>query len=200
MSTIQAIQAAEDVCRCLTEAWRTKSALRRRYLSAAEWLDESALHVVAHAFRYTAAQEGEHETLLAGMLRVRGGVCPPERADTSLPDDPLTLLTDAARAEQDAAECAYPQAALVAEAAGDTRAADALRRMAALEECHARRFRQYAEALAADTLFRDTQRRTWLCLACGQLHAGREAPDRCPSCGCDKGHFIRSSHEPFLVN
>lgn len=201
MSTMQAVQAMPgDVCRCLAEAWRVKSALRRRYLSAAEWLDANALHVVAHAFRYTAAQEGEHEAILAGMLRARGGECPPEDAEAPLPDDPLTLLADAAYAEQVAAECAYPQAAHLAEVAGDPRAAEALRRMAELERCHARRFRQYAGALAADTLFRDTQCRSWLCLACGQFHMAHEAPECCPSCGCNRGYFIRSDYRPFSVN
>lgn len=189
-----------DTRRVLADACRAKKALCRRYLTAADALEADGLHVIAHAFRFTAAQEREHEAVLTGLLHALGGACLPCPAETPLPADPMALLKEAARIEQDMGTCVYPQAACAAEAEGHPRVAETLRRMATLELCHARRFLQYARALAEDTLFHDAQRVSWLCLACGQFHMGQEAPERCPSCGCDRGHFIRSSYQPFSLN
>lgn len=195
---VQAL-GAEDVRCVLADAYQAKAYLHRRYLAAAEAMEGQSLHVIAHAFRYTAAQEQEHEAVLLGILRVRGGEVPPAMADAPLPADPLLLLREAASVERDTADGLYPRYAAMACAVGEPRVAETFRRMAETERGHAQRFQQYAKALAEDTLFRDEQRRSWLCLACGQLHVSREAPAACPSCGCDQGHFIRSSYEPFLV-
>ena len=82
---------------------------------------------------------------------------------------------------------------------GYPRIAEAFRRVAETEQLHAQRFQQYAKALADDSLFRDDRRISWVCLPCGQLHSGHEAPDCCSGCGRDRGHFIRSSFYPFVV-
>lgn len=190
---------AEDVRRVLADAYQAKAYLHRRYLAAAEAMENRCLHVIAHAFRYTAAQEREHEAVLLGMLRARGGEVPPAMADAPLPAEPLLLLREAASVECDTADGLYPRYAVMACAAGEPRVAETFRRMAETEREHAQRFQQYAKALEEGTLFRDAQRRSWLCLDCGQLHVSCEAPVACPSCGSDQGHFIRSSYEPFLV-
>lgn len=174
---------------------------QRLYLMDARRMEEAALYVVAHAFRFTAAQEKEHANLLRGMLASCGDACvsPAEDTPPMLPCDPLERLQAAARAEQAAGEDFYPQLAQIARKEGYPRMAECFLRIAQTELSHARRFRQYARALAEGSLFRDDERITWLCLPCGEFHTGQEAPKRCSGCGRDQGHFIRSSFYPFSV-
>ena len=77
--------------------------------------------------------------------------------------------------------------------------AAAFRRMAETDRQHALRFAQYLEVLASGHLFREAQRVSWVCLACGQLHTGCEPPSSCPGCSGGQSHFIRTNFYPFSV-
>lgn len=174
---------------------------RRLYLQAARQMEEAHLHVIAHAFRFTAAQEKEHADIFRGLIAAYGGRCVPmaEDAPLLLPREPLEILKAVAQAEHTEWDSLYPYNARQASEEGYPRAAAAFLRIAETEQSHAQRFLQYAKALADGSLFRDRRRVSWLCLPCGQLHAGYEAPQACAACGRDQGHFIRSSYYPFVV-
>lgn len=192
--------ARSGTLRALREAALDEMHAHRFYLRAARLLEEKHLFVIAHAFRFTAAQEQEHADVFRGLIRAYGGSPLPATEDNSpLPDDPGALLQTAAAAEQDAADCLYPRSARTAMAEGYPRIAEAFTRVADTERHHARRFRQYADALTTGTLFRDETQVTWLCLPCGQFTTGTEPPRQCSACGRDQGHFIRSSYHPFVV-
>lgn len=191
---------ASRTCRALYAACLGEAAASRLYLAAAQTMEDAHLHVVAHALRFTAAQEQEHEAIFRGLLAANGAPAPAPAEDIPLlPAAPEELLAHIIQAEADEAERLYPRNAQIAEQEGYPRIAAAFRRIGETEALHARRFRQYAQALADGTLFRDEQRLSWLCLGCGQLHAGCEAPPSCAACGRNQGHFIRSNHHPFLV-
>lgn len=191
---------ASRTCRNLHSACLGEMNARRQYLQAARQLEEAGLYVAAHAFRFTAAQEKEHADVLRGLLISLGGQLPAaEDAPILLPRDSLALLEAVSQTEQAEADTLYPAYARIAQEEGYVRAAMALRRIAENELTHARRFRQYASALANGTLFRDAERVGWLCLACNQLHYGHDAPDICSTCGRSGGQFIRSSFYPFAV-
>ena len=174
---------------------------RRLYLQAARQLEEAHLHVIAHAFLFTAAQEKEHADIFRGLITANGGSGIPmtEDAPLLLPREPLALLKAVAQSEHDEWDKLYPQNAVTAREEGYPRIASAFLRIAETEQSHAQRFLQYAKALAEGSLFRDRRRISWLCLPCGQLHSGTEAPAICSACGRDQGHFIRSSYYPFVV-
>ena len=161
-------------CRCLRTACLGEMHARRLYLHAAMKMEEAALHVIAHAFRFTAAQEKEHADILGGLIRAHGGEAIPPEEDTPL------LLPSA------------PDGILRA-------IAQAFRRLAENERSHAQRFLQYLEAVENDRLFREDRSTSWVCLPCGQLHNGCEPPESCSGCGRNRGHFIRSSFFPFVV-
>ena len=55
------------------------------------------------------------------------------------------------------------------------------------------------ERITGGRLFRNEQRVSWVCLACGQIHTGCEPPPSCSGCSGGQGHFIRSSFYPFAV-
>ena len=188
-------------CRALHAACMTEKHARRFYLQAARRMEEDGLYVIAHALRFTAAQEKEHADIFCGLLTAFGGSCLPtaEDAPVILPDDPITLLRSAAQDEHEEWDQLYPAGARIADQEGYPRIAGAFRRIAETEQTHALRFLQYAKALAEGTLFHASRRISWLCLPCGQLHTGTEAPAACSSCGRDQGHFIRSSFYPFVL-
>ncbi len=204
MSTVpEAARAAfmdAQSCRALTAACLGEASAHRYYLAAARIMEDADLHVIAHALCFTAAQEREHEAIFRGLLAHNGVSAPvPLEEPHQPPRHPMEILERIIFAEADEAERLYPRSAAAADAEGYPRIAAAFRRIAETEDLHLRRFRQYAKALAEGTLFRDEQRLSWLCLGCGQLHAGFEPPHSCSACGSSRGHFIRSSFCPFAV-
>lgn len=187
-------------CKSLVSAFQGESQARRQYTAAADRLEQAGLHVIAHAFRFTAAQEGEHAAIFHGLLRISGGErIDAAEADVPLPEEPYRILLAVSQGEQAESETLYPAYARIAEAEGHPRIATAFRRISETERLHARRFTQYADALQSGTLFRSPHRVGWLCLPCGHLHYGLEAPDLCDTCGRTRGHFIRSDFHPFTV-
>lgn len=199
MSTTAIHPASIPVCEGLQQACADAQQTRRRYLLAAERCEQAGLFVVAHAFRFTAAQEGEHASALLGLLRAGGADPLPDPAPAILPDvAPLLLLQECAEAEQAQADALHA-CALAAAQNGCPRMAGALERIAETEHLHAMRFAQYADALASGTLYRSEQRTSWFCLRCGQMHYGLCAPQVCSTCGRGGGAFIRTSFHPFAV-
>lgn len=206
MSTVQTAAAVKPLtdsqtCRSLCGAFLGEMNDHRLYMMCARRMEEASLDVVAHAFRFTAAQEKEHADIFRGFLAVYGAssVPLPEDAPLLSSREPLELLHAAAQSEHDAGNDVYPRSAQIALEEGYPRIAHAFRRIAETERLHALRFRQYAKALAEGSLFRESAKTSWLCLSCGQFHTGQEAPPRCSNCGRDQGHFIRSSFYPFSV-
>ncbi len=181
----------------LTQALHAAEQARRWYLTAAELLHQADLYVIAHAFRFTAAQETEH----IAILRLLTGISVEDSAPDvpPPPSDPALLLEDAIARESTCAQELFPSAAMQAQAEGQPRIASALHSLSENERLHALRFRQYRCALADGTLLRSTEPISWFCLACGCLHHGSEAPGNCESCSASRGHFIRSTLYPFAV-
>lgn len=188
-------------CRSLQSACAGELQAREQYLAAARRCEAAHLHVVAHTFRFTAAQEKEHAAIFAGLLSAMGASAEaPSLPPPELPEDPVEMLLAVSRNEHSEWDQLYPVYARIAEEEGFPRIAGAFTRIAETEHLHARRFLQFAKALRTDTLFSDRQRVSWLCLQCGQIHCDRHAPSNCSTCGRDQGHFLRSSFEPFTVH
>lgn len=164
---------------------------------AANVLDAADLHVIAHVFRFTAAQESEHAAILTGLLGTR----PPQHTDAPTPGvtSPALWLSAAIESESTCAGELLPEAARSAAQVGLGRTADALLRIAENDRRHALRFRQCLLALEDGSLLHSAAPTSWFCLACGGLHHGCDAPAHCESCGALRGHFIRSSFHPFTV-
>ena len=205
MSTLQTAApvntfADARTCRNLRSACLGEIHTRRVYQEAARRMEDADLHVIAHAFLFTAAQEKEHAAIFSGLLSVYGGN-PLPHADILplLPGEPAALLQALAQNEISEAERLYPCNSRVALEEGYPRIAAAFQRIAETEALHARRLRQFEEALLSGALFRAERPVSWYCLACGELRTSCEPPDSCPSCGKNRGYFIRSSHFPFAI-
>ena len=183
----------------LQAALTDKRRARQLYLDAARTLAEDDQQVIAHAFRFTAAQEGEHAAILEGLLTHCGGDLPAPEDTPPLPREPLEMLRAAAADEHAVWDERCPLYASAAQEEGYPRIAAVFRRIGETDWQHALRFVQYMEAIASGRLFRDAQRVSWVCLACGQLHTGWEPPYSCPGCSGGQGHFIRTNFYPFSV-
>ena len=53
-----------------------------------------------------------------------------------------------------------------------------------------------ADALAGERLFQREEDTVWLCLACGYVHTGLNAPGQCPVCAKPEGWF-EAMEEPM---
>ncbi len=205
MSTVQTVLKACSFCDSATyqgilTAIRREQQGRQIYERVAYQLENLGLYVIAYAFCFAAAQEKEHADVFRGLAVAHGGQPDPDCTEPSLllPEDPVQLLRGAIQSEQEEGDC-YAQLALTAREEGYPRIATAFQRIAETECLHARRFRQYLDALRQDSLFREEGRASWVCLHCGQFHAGQEPPLHCSACQRNRGHFIRSSYHPFSV-
>lgn len=193
MSTTQTTLFATNLTRALQAILQQQ----HLYQQAAAALDAADLHVIAHVFRFTAAQEGEHAAILTGLLGNR----PPQSSNDSLPEDaaPALWLSAAIAGESACAGELLPEAARSAAQAGQGRIADTLQRIAENDRRHALRFRQYLQALEDGSLLHSAAPTSWFCLACGGLHHGCDAPAHCEGCSAVRSHFIRSSFHPFIL-
>lgn len=188
-------------CRNLRSACLGEMHTARHFRHCAQLMDDASLQVIAHAFRFTAAQDSEHAAILSGLLCSLGGSLPAaEDVPSSASDTPAELLRAAALHKHGAWDVLYPQYARAAREEGYPRIATALERMAETEQLHARRFAQYLEALGEGTLFAADTPVSWVCLHCSQLHTGCTPPESCPGCSRGQGHFIRSDFYPFSVS
>ena len=70
-------------------------------------------------------------------------------------------------------------------------------KIAEIEKVHGDRFGRFAELLEKGSLFVSSVEIDWICLKCGHIYRGMEAPKLCPVCGHDQGYFIRLDLCPF---
>lgn len=204
MSTLQPLRCPPFLdsltCCNLRSACLAEMHAERHYLRCAAAMEDAALQVIAHAFRFTAAQDKEHAAILSGLMTAQGITPPPvEDLPAMLSRDPAELLRAAALSKHGIWDVLYPQYAQTAREEGYPRIAKTLERLAETEQLHARRFAQYLEALGDGTLFASETPASWVCLHCGQLHTSCEPPALCPGCGSGQGHYIRSDYFPFSV-
>lgn len=185
----------------LMRAFAGESQARNRYTFAAQQAEQDHLRVVADAFRFTAAQEKEHAEVFYQLLsacagqtiHIDGGY--PVNLSMNMHD----LLSAAIHNETEEAEDVYPAFAAIAREEGFQRAADIFSAIAKVEHLHAARFTQYDQLMQADQLFTAQGEVRWLCLKCGHIHVGQQAPALCPVCRHDQGNFIRADLSPFVL-
>lgn len=69
--------------------------------------------------------------------------------------------------------------------------------IAEIEKTHGNRFGKFAQLIEEDRLFISDMETGWMCLNCGYVYTGKEAPEKCPVCDHARGYFIRLSLAPF---
>ena len=75
--------------------------------------------------------------------------------------------------------------------------ANSFDKIAQIEKIHGDRFGNFAQKIEDGTLFKSDKEEQWICLNCGHVHTGLEAPKVCPVCQHPQGYFILYSNSPF---
>ncbi|MBQ8953707.1 MAG: rubrerythrin family protein [Clostridia bacterium] len=178
----------------LMRAFAGECMARQRYDYAAQAADKEKLYAVGRLFRFTADQEREHAELFYTRLSPAPGLVT-IRADYPAQPDAraLALLNAAVENEMSENASIYPRFAAVADHEGFPDVARLFERVAAIEKTHGDRFARYAQWLEGGLLFHSEEETAWVCLNCGHVLTGTDAPLLCPVCRHAQGYFVRSS-------
>ena len=183
----------------LMRSFAGESQARNRYTLAAGQAKKNNLQLIEQVFQFTADQEKEHAEVFYRFLKEANGET--IQIDGGYPvdnyEDVCRLLQTAEHNEKEEHEVVYPAFAQTAEEEGFSRVAAAFRQIAEVEKSHAARFRRFGDLLGQGKLFASEQSEHWVCLNCGFIYEGKEAPKICPVCEHAQGYFARASQVPF---
>lgn len=183
----------------LMRAFAGESQARNRYTLAAGKAKEQKLPVLQAVFLYTADQEKEHAEVFYNFLQDMNGET--IHIDGGYPVDLdagiLEQLKKAAHNENEEHDVVYKSFADIAEQEGLSRIAQTFRMVADVEKTHADRFQMFGKFMEEGRLFVSDVETGWVCLNCGHVHHGKEAPQKCPVCQHEQGYFIRMELAPW---
>lgn len=177
----------------LMRAYAGEAQSRERYYLAEERARARKLFSVAELFRFTADQEKVHGEIFYSHISGDAGeelkVCAAYPVAHS--DDPLELLKQAAENEQKEHCEIYPEFARIAREEGFGDIAQDFENIASIEKTHGERFRRFADQLSQNSLYSSDMSELWICLNCGYICEGTQAPENCPVCSQPQGWYIR---------
>lgn len=183
----------------LMRAFAGESQARNRYTFAAEQANKQGLYVIEHVFKFTAEQEKAHAQEFYEQLKELAGEN--IEVDGAYPVDInpniSELLKMAQHNEYQEHDDAYKHFAETAQQEGFGKAAAKFRMIAEIEKIHGDRFGALAQLLEANQLFVSKVETKWMCLNCGHVHEGLEAPQKCPVCDHEQGWFVRLELAPY---
>lgn len=183
----------------LMRAFAGESQARNRYTFAAAQAKKEHQHVIEAIFRFTADQEKEHAEVFYKFLKELAGenIYIEAGYPVDISDDLVKLLRSAQHNEYEEYDPVYQKFSEAAKEEGFQKIAAAFHMIAGIEKTHGDRFAYYAELLEQGKLYVSEIETGWMCLNCGYVHWGKEAPKECPVCQHDQGYFIRISMAPF---
>ncbi|MBP1755944.1 MAG: hypothetical protein H6Q59_2342 [Firmicutes bacterium] len=183
----------------LMRAFAGESQARNRYTFAAAQAKKEHQHVIEAIFRFTADQEKEHAEVFYKFLKEHAGESIQIEASypVDINDDLVKLLRAAQHNEYEEYDPVYKTFGDIAKQEGFGKIAAAFHMIAGIEKTHGDRFARFAELLEEKKLYVADAEMGWMCLNCGYIHWGKEAPKECPACQHDQGYFIRLTLAPF---
>ena len=183
----------------LMRAFAGESQARNRYTFAAQQAKEQKLHVVEAVFTFTADQEKEHTQVFYNHLKEMAGET--IQIDGGYPVDisqsVLELLRFAQHNEYEEHDPVYQAFGDKAMEEGFPKIAASFHQIAKIEKVHGDRFGRLADLIEQNKLFISDVECAWMCLNCGHIFTGKEAPQKCPVCEHDRGFFIRLELAPY---
>lgn len=183
----------------LMRAFAGESQARNRYTMAASQAKANGLYVVETVFTFTADQEKEHAKLFYRHLKDMAGETIAIDGGYPVDIDPemTKLLRMAQHNELEEYGDVYKNFGDTAKQEGFTAIGNLFHNIAEIEKTHADRFAHFAQLLENGQLFVSEQETGWMCLNCGYIYTGKEAPKVCPVCQHPQGYFIRQVMAPF---
>lgn len=183
----------------LMRAFAGESQARNRYCMAASQAKQQKLKVVELVFKFTAEQEEQHARIFYKHLKE----CAGETVDidgtypVDINEDIAKLLRYAEHNEFEEYEDVYKAFAEKAKEEGFENIAYSFTEIGEIEKTHGERFKKFAELLENNELFVSNVECKWMCLNCGNIFEGKEAPMTCPVCQHDRGYYIRLELAPY---
>lgn len=183
----------------LMRAFAGESQARNRYTFGASQAKGQKLAVIEQAFLYTADQERAHAKVFYNHLKELSGES--VHIDGIYPVEIFDNIEQTLRAAQhdeyEEWEKVYKEFADIAKEEGFLEVANSFSKIALIEKVHGDRFGRFAQQIEEETLFKSDNEEQWICLNCGHIHTGKEAPKSCPVCQHPQGYFILYSNSPF---
>lgn len=184
----------------LMRAFAGESQARNRYVFAASQAKKEGKHVISAVFGYTASQEEAHAKVFYNHLKELAGeniIIEDASYPVNISNSLTELLESAQHNEYEEHEPVYREFGDVAKQEGYQNIANAFYKIAEIEKLHGDRFGRLATLLKEGKLFVSDVEEEWLCLNCGYVYKGKQAPEICPVCSHDQGFFIRFSFSPY---
>ncbi len=172
----------------LLTAFAGESQARNRYTYFASQAKKEGYVQISSIFEETANQEKEHakrlfKFLQGGEVEVQAGF-PAGVIGTTLEN-----LRAAAAGENYEHTQMYPEFAKTAREEGFEAIAVVFEAIAVAEKQHEKRYKDLADNIEADRVFKREEEVVWRCRNCGYIHRGKEAPKECPACAHPQAHF-----------
>lgn len=183
----------------LMRAFAGESQARNRYVFAAQQAKKQGLHVIEAVFKFTADQEQAHAKVYYDLLRDMAGemITVDGGYPVDIHDSMVKLLRSAQHNEFLEWEHDYKHFGDIAKQEGLTKEANAFHMIAEVEKTHGERFGHFADLMDQNKLFVADMEVDWMCLNCGYIFKGKQAPAVCPVCKEPQGFFIRLELAPF---
>lgn len=190
-----------ETAKNLMRAFAGESQARNRYTFAAGLARFQKMPMVEQIFTYTANQEKEHAEIFYQFLEpldketifIDGGY------PVDLEQNTLAQLNAAAHNEFEEHDVVYKSFGDIAKAEGFTQIGNAFHMIAEIEKTHGERFQYLADLLGSGKLYISDVKTGWVCLNCGYVHYGTEAPQMCPVCKHEQGYFVRVELAPWYL-
>jgi len=179
----------------LMRAFAGESQARNRYVFAAEQARERGLHVLNLLFGFTAAQEEAHAKVFYDHLSEMAGknILIDGSYPVDISDSLEELLAKAQHNEYEEHDHVYKAFGEKALEEGFSVIASTFYKIAGIEKIHGDRFGRFLEDMKNGRLFVSEVEEEWMCLNCGFVFKGKNAPKSCPTCYHDQGYFVRMS-------
>jgi rubrerythrin len=169
-------------------AFAGESQARNRYTFFASQAKNEGLIQISLAFEETANQEKEHAKRFFKFLK--GGAVEIQAAfPAGVIGETAQNLKASAEGEHHEWTSIYQDFAKEAEREGFPEVALAFRNISISEKQHEKRYRGFLKNLENGAVFKKSKETTWRCLNCGFIHAGAEAPAKCPACEHPRDYF-----------
>jgi len=159
----------------LEDAFAGESMARNKYTYFASVARRAGFIQIANLFEETANNEKEHAKLWAKELGLIG--------------DTEKNLAEAMAGENYENTAMYIRMAEEATEEGHPEIAVKFLQVAAVEKAHEERYRKLFDNLRNGAVFKKAEAKKWKCGNCGHIHEGERAPEKCPTCAHDRGHF-----------
>ena len=187
----------------LMRAFAGESQARNRYTFAGNKAKNMQYQIIYNIFNLTANQEKEHAEIFYNHLKNEKGT-KIEIANASYPIDNFDKLEELLRAAQndeyDEANIVYPEFARTARDEGFPDIAYSFEKIAEVEKSHGDRFGCFASLIENSKLFEGDDDTEWLCLNCGHIHVGKNAPNQCPVCQHAQGYYVPRKYYNFIAD